>query len=281
MGNRVMTTSNYDLFQEHQVNRTVQEGTATYNRLEGMMLKYGWMDTEPMIVYPKNGSGKHTIVKGHNRFNIARKHKIPIKFQIDDLKIPIHEREDGGGRPTWTLEDWVVSRARENKNPNYQTLVEYQRKTSIPMSTCIYLFHHGGSGGSGGDARNSNQGIKDGSFDIPNPSHAEAVGNLIMYCSSLDISYSTKAPFVRTIAQIIRTKVVDINELAKRIRKNIGIMKRKYYVPNYLGILTEVYNYRSSPKIDLATEVRNALDAEKKETLKKATKAGVSKRKAA
>jgi len=278
-----MTTKNYDLFEEHQVNRTitVQEGTAVYHKLEAMILRDGWWETEPMIVYPKNGNGKHTIVKGHTRFGIAKKHGIPVRFQIDDLKIPIHDRENGGGRQTWTLEDWVHSRARENKNPNYQVLVEYQNKTRIPMSTCIYLFHLGGSSGSGGKGRESNLDVKDGSFEIPKPDHAEAVGNLIMYCTQLDISYSTKSPFVRAISQIVRTKVVEIDELTKRIRRNIGIMKRKYFAPNYLGILTEVYNYRSSPKIDLSTEVRNALDAEKSKQAKKAGAASSAKRKAA
>lgn len=281
MGNKVMTTKNYDLFEEHQVNRTVQEGTAVYYKLEAMMLRDAWWETEPMIVYPKNGNGKHTIIKGHTRFGIARKHGIPVRFQIDDLKIPIHDRESGGGRPTWTLEDWVISRARENKNPNYQVLVDFQRKTKIPMSTCIYLFHLGGGGGSSKPGYESNLDIRDGSFEIPNPDHAEAVGNLIMYCSSLEISYSTKAPFVRTISQVVKTKVVDIGELTKRIRSNIGIMKKKYHVPNYLGILTEVYNYRHSPKVDLATEVRNALDAEKIRQAKKATATREAKRRAA
>lgn len=281
VGNRVMTTKNYDLFEEHPVNRTVKEGTATYHKLEAMLLRDGWWPTEPLIASEKRTNGKHTIIKGHTRFNIARKHGIPVRFQIDDMNIPIHDREGGGGQPTWTLEDWVFSRARENKNPNYQKLVEYQRKTLIPMSTCLYLFNLGGSAGSGGGDRNSNQSIRDGSFEIPDPAHAEAVGSLIMYCASLDISYSTRSPFVRAISQIVRTKIVDIGEFTKRIRRNIGFMKEKHFSPNYLGILTKVWNYRSSPKRDFAMEVRNALDAEKMKHNAKAGMASAAKRRAA
>jgi hypothetical protein len=281
LGDRVMTTSKYDLFKEHRVNRTIQEGTATFHKLEASMLRDGWRPTEPMTTYPKGPDGLYEIVRGHTRFHIARKHGIPIKFQVDDMKLPIHETEDGGGKPTWTLKDWVTSHARDNKNPNYQILMEFHHKTKIPMSSCIQLFNIGGSGGSGDVERGCNHGIKNGSFSIPNPAHAEAVGNLIMYCTQLDIPYSIKSPFVRAVSQIARTKIVDIDELAKRIRRNLGIMKRKQYTLNYLGILTEVYNYRSSPKIDFATEVRNALDAERAKHAKNMVVARETKRKTA
>lgn len=271
MSVRVMTTSKYDLFEPNPINRIHKEGTEKYSVLEGMLLKHGWIETRPMIVGPKKSNGKHTIIVGHNRFRIAVKHGLPVKFQIEEKIQDIYVFEGPGGQPTWSLADWVHSRARSNENPAYRKLLEFQERTSITTSDCICLFSVGSAVGS------STNEIRNGTFAIENPDHAEAVGSLAMYCSSLDIPYSTKSAFVRALSQIVKTKVVDTEELAKRIRKNVGIMKRKYFVPNYLGILTEVYNYRSTPKIDLATEVRNALDAERIKHAVHARKAGAAK----
>jgi hypothetical protein len=275
MSVRVMTTSKYDLFEPNPINRIHKEGTEKYSVLEGLLLKHGWIETRPMIVGPKKNNGKHTIMVGHNRFRIAVKHGLPVKFQIEEKIQDIYVFEGPGGQPTWSLADWVHSRARQNENPAYRMLLEFQERTKITTTDCICLFATGSS------MSNSANEIRNGTFMIENSNHAEAVGSLVMYCASLDIPYSTKSAFVRVLSQIVKTKVVDTEELAKRIRRNIGIMKRKYFVPNYLGILTEVYNYRSSPKIDLATEVRNALDAERAAHVAKAGRASGVKRRAA
>lgn len=260
MGTKVMTTRDYGLFQLHEVNREIGEGTLKYSQLENSLLEHGWWETEPMIVYPKNGSGLYTIVKGHHKFNIARKHGLPIKFQIDDNRIPIGVRENAGGRPLWSLADWVESYRKAGTNPNYKILDDFQKKTGIPLSACIHLFTIGQTN------TTTLKELRDGEFKGGDQSLAKTVGDLILYCSDLRVPFSKKSAFVRALSQIVRSKVVDVDVLKKRIRQNIHLMMKKNYTEDYLAILSQVYNFRSHPKLDLDIAVRNALTEERRKS---------------
>jgi len=253
-----MTTKDYGLFKLHDVNREIGEGTLKYAQLENSMLEHGWWATEPMIVYPENGNGLFTIVKGHHKFNIAKKHGLPVRFQIDDKMIPIGVREDAGGRPVWSLADWSASYRKEASNPNYKKLEDFRQKTKIPISACIHLFTIGQTN------VDTLKAIRKGTFKVMDPTLAETVGDLVMYCTDLRVPFSTKSAFVRAISQIVRSRVVDLDVLKKRIRTNIHLMMKKHYSQDYLSILSQVYNFRSHPKLDLDTAVRNSLTEERR-----------------
>jgi len=229
------------------------------------MLKWGWWDTDPMTVYPIDRSGKHTIVKGHTRFFIAMTHKLPVKYFIDEQLIPLPEREWSGGDPTWSLADWIASHLKAGINSNYQIINEYRNRTGIPISSVISLFMIGNKD-MGGDWGAE---IRLGTLRITDTSHSEAVAEIIRGCSAHTIPYSRKSGFVRAVSLVLRTNIVSKDVLAKKIEICINTIKKKRMVTDYITLLNEVYNYRSYPRVDLATEVRNAIVAEKRRLMEK------------
>ena len=164
---RIMVTKNYDLFVPHIINRDFYEGTLNYSQLESSMLKDGWWAKDPMVVYPKNNSGKHMIVKGHNRYSIAKKNGLAIYWLIDEQKISLFDSEKPVGRPTWTLMDWLTSHVRVGKNMSYKIVYDFMQKTKIPLSSCLKLYHQNPS---------ELDVFRRGEFAIHEQAHAEEVG---------------------------------------------------------------------------------------------------------
>ena len=262
---RVQQTTNYDLFKDHTINRDIQVKTPKYLELEASMLKTGWWDSKAAVVYPLDRSGKHTIVEGHNRFNVAKEHKLVVKYLIDEQRIPLPEREDSGGRPIWSLADWVASHLKDGKNPNYQILNDFKNRTGIPISTSIALFMVGNKGETSDWGRD----IRRGTLRISDTTHSEAVAEIVRVCTTNSIPYARRSGFIRAVSQVIRTGIAPKDALIKKIEMCVNIMKKKRAVTDYLSVLNEVYNYRQFPRIDLATEVRNSIIAEKRRLMEK------------
>lgn len=255
---RVMVTKNFDLFVPHVINREFHENNKNYTKLEASLLKDGWWPTEPMIVYPKNGAGKHMIAKGHNKYLIAKKHGLAIYWMIDEKKIPIWDREDPGkGHVSWRLEDWLTSHIRAGKNQDYKKLRDFIDKTKIPVSPALKLFHLNPE---------SLAVFRRGDFVIKDSAHAEEVGEIVMLATDLQVKYSTKEAFIRALSQIVRTRVVSTPELMRKMRVNAHIMLKKQFNPDYLCLLKEVYNHKSQTHIAIDVLVRNALAEEKRKS---------------
>jgi hypothetical protein len=254
------TTTNYDLFKFHDLTREIREGTQKFAELEASMLKWGWWASDPMLVYPRGRDGKHVIVKGHHRYLIAKKHGLKIMYEIDEQRVPLPEREDSGGRPTWSLSDWVYSHLKAGKNPNYQVLYEYQKRTKIPMSSCLALFMVG----AGYTVMNWTKDIRRGDLRINDTLLAEKVESIVNLCASNNIAFARKSGFVRALSLIVRFKVVDLDLLKARISSHVVLLRRKEHIQDYLAILNEVYNYRAYPKSDLATAIKNAMAEDRK-----------------
>lgn len=260
---RIYWTKDYTLFKENEVNREIKVGTAAHAKLEASIATDGWWSTEPMVVWPKDRSGKHTIVKGHHKFDIARKMKISIPYQIDEKMVPLWKREGRIGTPEWRLGDWVFSYMKAGKNSNYQVLFEYQRRTRIPMTNCIHMF------GMSQNYQAMLQDIREGNLRLSDTILPGQVEEIVQFCSNLAVPFARKAGFVTTLAQLLRMKVIDRKVLKRKISLNIGVLKKKEYLKDYLTIINEVYNFREHPKVDLRTSLKNAMTEEKRKMLRK------------
>lgn len=261
---QVYKTKNYGMFKDNRLQREHHANTLAYAGLETSLLSTGMWISEPIIVDPMGKDGKYQIVRGHNKFEIAKKHNLYIYYQIEPLKIPIHEREGGKHNKgsKWTKKNFLHSWAKEGSNPAYMQVRNFMDKTGLSMTSAVKLY----SIGSHWSSQNSTvwDRIEDGSFSILDSSHAEEVGNLVIYCRELDIPLATKDPFVNAISLIVRTKVVEIKELARRLKRNRGMLQQKLIIPDYMSLLSDVYNHGFTPKVNLPTEVRNYIDRERK-----------------
>jgi hypothetical protein len=262
---KVMTTKNYDLFEPDEQNRVLHEGTPNYLKLENKIREYGWKLTNPMIVSPKkNSRGKYPIRDGSNRYRMAKKLGIEVRWMIDEDDLSVAERnEPGVGIQTWRGVDWLTSNLAKGKNPAYAIVDNFQKRTRIPLTSCLELFKVGSI-----DYDRTGEEFRTGRFKIQNPDHADAVGRIVEYCTTLDIPLATRGGFVRAISQLLKFSIVNDKNLEifmKRIRLNVRFLRDKNTSLNYLGLLSEAYNYKTYPRIDFVTEVRNAMAVERRE----------------
>jgi hypothetical protein len=260
---RILQTKNYDLFRPHSLTREIKEGTRRYLVLESSILRSGWWPTEPMVVLPRGRDGKHVITKGHHRWKIAQKHNLSVYYVIDEQQIAITDREDSGGKPQWSQSDWITSHLKDDKNPNYRILMSFHERTGIPMSSCIDLYM---AGVKGAYTIDTGREVRAGTLRVADTTFAEKVGDIVVFCGDLGVSYCRKTGFIRSIALIVKTKVVPLDELKKKIKQNISIMKKKSlaHTQDYLSVINEAYNFRTYPKMDLRTEIQNRVSEEKK-----------------
>jgi hypothetical protein len=256
-------TKNYDMFKFDPLTREIKEGTKKYLQAEASMIKHGHWYSKAIVVHPPDRSGKLTIVEGHHRFKIARKHGLTLYYIIDEQRVPLVQRENSGGRTEWNLADWTHSHLNADKNVAYKVLQGFHERTGIPRSTCLTLltFRRGIMGGNNVVYEE----VRDGTLRITDTTFAENVGDVVMFCTSLGVNYARKSAFVRAVSLVIRTGVATIEDLKKRMKQNVGLMKKKNINADYLSIINEVYNYRCYPKVDLKTEITNVLAEERRQ----------------
>lgn len=255
-----MVTKSYNLFVPAKKNRTFQKGSDKMS-LTVSLLKTGWWKRSPMKVRPKNSSGKYEIVEGNNRYMIAVENNLPIYWVIVDDDLTIAETEKPMGRAKWSLADWLSSNIAEGLNNDYVILDSFQKETQIPLSVCINLFTTGTAHDYGL--------FYDGKYKIHNLSHGKAVGEIIKYCSSLAIPFSTKVGFVMAMSSMVKFNIVDTSLLLKKIRDNVKLLQQKSTYLNYFAVLSEVYCYKTYPKRNFETEVQNAMAEERKKHSKR------------
>jgi hypothetical protein len=265
----VYQTKNYKMFKNNKLQREHHSNTQAYAGIESLLLTYGWWVSEPMIVNPRGKDNLYEIVKGHNKFEIAKKHNLPVYYQIEPMRIPIWMREGGRGSKgvKWSKNNFVQSWIKEGSNPAYTQVNHLMDKTRMSLSSCVALLNTGRNGsGRTGSVWDT---IEDGTYAIGDSSHAEIVGNLVIFCRKLEIPLAAKDNFVRALSLLIRSGAATPTELSKRINRNRSILMRKVAVTDYLALLQEVYNRGYSPRADLKITVTNYIESVKKERTKK------------
>jgi hypothetical protein len=259
---RKYSTSSYQIFKPHKINRDLGSGTV-YHKLESSLLKDGWWPKKAMIVYPADKDGKHTVLDGHNRFAIAKKHGIKVIYEIDPQRTPLPKFQEPTGRDRWSLADWVASHYKADENLNYAVLYNFQKRTGIPMAMCIQLFMFGTKAPERTESNWSDD-IRNGTLRIADIGLAESVESIVAQCVSLNVVFARSSGFVRALSLLLRFGVVKVKPLKQRIESHVAEMLRKQYVRDYLSVINDVYNYKTYPKVDLPTELKNAMAEERR-----------------
>lgn len=239
---RIEETKNYDLFELNILNREPKTNTKRFKKLLESMKKYGWIPAMPMHV-TRNGDGVLRIKQGHNRFQAAKILGIGVKYVIcdDDAPLTIYE----GSYSPWNTKDYSDSYGNAGYT-SYTKLNDYCRRFGIPRNVAIPLLQKDGVWGQYIDT------FKDGKFKIGNPTHAEMIGGLVLFCADLGIKFARNSRFVWALHKVLQVDGVELEELKKKIKNHLYVMANQADVKGYIMMLETVYNRSRGKKLAIA-----------------------------
>src|SRR3990167_2530870 len=129
---RLEKTFNYDLFEMHDYNRTLHENSDLLKSMES----HGFMPSSP-IQCVSNGSGKLKVIRGHHRYDYAKRLKLPIYYIVDNSNTDIFDLE-GSSLQSWSVKDFAVARAKHG-DKSIQALLEFKEKHGLTLLSAASL----------------------------------------------------------------------------------------------------------------------------------------------
>jgi hypothetical protein len=233
---KLQCTRNYSLFEMHECNRPLHNDPA----LLASMSKVGFMPSSP-IQCVRNGHGTLKVLRGHHRLDIAKRLALPVWYVVDDSKVDIFDVE--GGRQQWSALDFTKARAMAGE-ADCQAVLEFQQQYGLTLGVAASLLG-GQSAGSGNMVR----AIKDGSFRVTaNPSHAHAVGAIVVHCRARGVSFAARAAFAAALSMCLRVPEFDTERFLHCIELNGAILRRRTTKEEYLDEIDALYNYGAKAK---------------------------------
>ena len=239
MSGKILETNNYGKFEMLEFNRDVRNTIV----LEESMKKHGWLDAYPMHVI-RNNDGQLKIKAGHNRFVVAKKLGIPVKYVECKDEITIYELEKATVR--WSLQNYLESHIRTGKT-QYIKVREFKDKTGIQLSQCISLLS-----GEAAGSFNAAPAFKNGTYQLGDQTHANIVADIILHCRACEIFWATNSSFVGAISKLVWAKGFDPIILKNKISTHRQLMVKQPSKQQYLTLLDSIFNYQSRVKIPLA-----------------------------
>jgi hypothetical protein len=243
---KLAKTLDYGAFEVHEFNRNLHGDKKLFNSMK----KNGFLPSCAIHV-KRNGKGKLKIIRGHNRFAVARQLKLPIWYILDDSDVEIFDME-ASCKQTWSIEDFVVGRARSG-DKHCQAVLDFRDKHHIPTGVAISLVG-GESAGSG----NKRDRVKDGTFVCGDMKHANDVAKIIDACRKNGLEFATSKAFLTAVSLAIKTPCVDYNTLLSKIEKHSHTISRRSRTDDYLEELEMLYNYASRKRVALQFEAKES-----------------------
>lgn len=244
----ILSTTNYDMFIPNSLNRDIKNT----KKLEKSMIEHGFLDAYP-IHCVRTLSGKLRIIGGHNRFHVASKLCVPVKYIIEDEDINPVELEKA--TKPWTLQDYFDAHCKDG-NAEYLKVKKYIKETGIPLSHALSLMV-------GETAGSSNQydACKNGTYKTRDSVHAYDVKRVILKLKQCGIAYGSTGMLVQAVSRVLRVLSDDIELLLRKIEANTHIIKKQPNVERYIEMIEELYNLkqRDKNKIPLAFLVKQEL----------------------
>lgn len=198
MSRNIFETRIYSKFVLDEFNRA----TERHNKnLVKSMQTDGFWDDEPIKVRRANGNNdKLVIMKGQNRFFVAKMLGLPIKYQIVTRKVDIP-----GEEPTqtpWSLHHYLLSYCKMGKEP-YLMVKKYHEETGINLNACISIL----AGDSAGSGNRANQ-FKTGIYRLGNLNHSRVMASIITQCRESGYPFWNNSMFVAAVSKICWQKVL-------------------------------------------------------------------------
>lgn len=236
---KVLETNNYSLFVVNPFNREIKKT----RWLEASLKEYGWIPGHPLDC-KRLPNGKLEIRDGHNRFDICRRLKIPVRYvESKDAATPqILIRT----HTPHSVRDYLTSYMKMG-NLAYQAVMEYHKRTGISLSSCISLL----AGSSANQSSNHLQRFKDGDYSLGDLAHSEIVGKLVIHCSAHGIAFARHNRFVQAVSKIAWARGFDLKVMMAKIASGPEFVEKQTSLQNFVRMLASVYNRNSRERVPL------------------------------
>jgi len=222
----------YGMFEMADINRDLHDDRL----LRDSMKRHGFMPSSPIHCI-RGANGKLKIVRGHNRFDMAKRLGLQLWYIVDPSNTDIYDLE-GATSSRWSIEDFLSSRANSG-NKHCQQVLAFRRQHKLPQGVAISLLA-GESAGSGNAIRR----VKDGTFKIATDlSHAELVADLVDFCRTVGIDCASRSAFVSALSLMARVPEFDPQIFKRRIAKAPSLVIKQTSKKDYMTVIEDVYNY--------------------------------------
>lgn len=236
----IQITHDYSLFDLHEFNRDTRQ----LSMLEKSMKKYGWIDAYPMHVV-RSGSKKLQIKGGQQRFEVAKRLGIPVKFVMcDDGGVSIHELEKATN--TWTMDDYLTSYIRQGL-PEYIAVKEYVEDTGVPLCCAVSLL-----AGETAGSNNKTAAFKDGRFKRGSQVHANSMKTIINHMKCKKIPFASSSLFVQALSKTLWVDEFSISRFIKKVSAHAHLFEKQPSLLSYLDEIERIYNRGDRNKAPIA-----------------------------
>lgn len=236
----VYETKNYDLFEAHPSNRDEHEDKHLLESIKNN----GFIPSSAIHVM-KNGNGKLKIIRGHHRFEFAKRCGIPVMYIIDGKVTDIWELE-GGRKETWTVKNFLNSYARTGIDwaVFIKNFMEEHHLNLVCASNLI-------AGNARTEGGNIGRLIMSRKFKIGDMVIANKVVKITDICYSLKIPFATATAFVNAISALMFVPEFDKDHFIKKLKNHYASLRKRSTRDEYLEEIECFYNKGQSQKIPL------------------------------
>lgn len=244
---KLQFSRDYNLFETHEHNRRQHEDAV----LLASMKKFGFMPSSPVQCVRTDG-GKLKIIRGHHRFDCAKRLGIGLWYVVDSSNTDLFSLE--AGRQAWSVDDFTFARAAAG-NEDCAMVLDFQARHKLPLGAAASLI-----GGESAGSSNKIRQIKDGTFKAAkDQSHALAVVAITDRCRELGVPWATSSCFVGAVSAALRVPEFQPAVFLHRLGLYVGLMKRRTTQDGCLEEIETIYNHgakdRRMPLVFRAKEI--------------------------
>lgn len=257
MKSQILETSNYDLFEMHNMNRDVKVEARYFAALVESMKNHGFISAYPLHCTKTDG-GKIAIKGGHHRFAAAIEAGIPVKYVLCEDKCSIQELEKAGPGK-WKPADYLVSYCRQGVEA-YQILSDYMCRTGIGLNSAASMLFGQTAGSQNFRARDR---FQDGRYEVRDTRHANDVADVVLALRSCGIQWFANNILVIAFSYVLKAPDVSKERLISKTKTHYRLYERPQNLDSALLNIESVYNYkaRSDCKKNIAFMARTSAHA--------------------
>ena len=232
---QVYKTNDYNVFSKLNGNRTINR--AHYKRLKESI-------SEESLIVPIIVNEKYEIIDGQNRFEAWKELELPVPFIIiAGYGLAQVQRLNSNIR-NWSMKDYADCYSALG-NKHYKVYKEFKHEYELGDYESIALLQNQTSGSGKNFER-----FRNGKFKVKNYKLACSNAEKIVKLSKYYEGYKRRS-FVFAVMQLINNKEFKLNTLLKKLKYQSTKLVDCTNKEQYLFLLQDIYNFKSSNKINL------------------------------
>ena len=237
----ILSTNNFTLFVPHEYQQPMR--ASHVKKLAEKMRKNGYLASKPISVY-RRSDGKLVVIDGHHRIAASQAAGVFVFYVIEKEEVANQIGDINEAQVTWSGLSFAKLHAGRGSQ-DYVTLLGYVEKG--------LLLNVAGSLLSGESAHsgNAHKKIKLGSFKVKTTQSADAMLNLFEKLGELCPEVRS-ATYVTAISLMLPLKEFQLSTFITRAKANPKALVKCASRQQALGVIEEVYNFRSQIKYNLA-----------------------------